>query len=68
MTKREWLKEARNAKGHTLMTLAKEIGCSFSHISDIENGRRRPSGPMAYKLANALGFEMTKFFEGSETA
>lgn len=38
----------------TLRGLARQVRTSATHISDIENGRRRPSLLMLVKLAKAL--------------
>jgi DNA-binding XRE family transcriptional regulator len=34
---------------------------SWTHLSDIENGRRRPSLELACKIGQFFGFEAEKF-------
>ena len=39
-----------------LTRIAKDLGVSTSHISQILRGRKRPSFDLAFRLAEALGF------------
>ena len=61
LVRRQWLKDLRAEKGLTVRAVAKEIGLSWTHYSDIENGRKKPSFEMAYKISKFYGFSMEKF-------
>lgn len=61
LERREWLKDLRKAKGKTVRELAKEIEISWTHYSDIENGRKNPSLKLAVKMSRYLGFGVDKF-------
>ena len=61
--RRIWLTKIRLEKELTQTELAKQCGVSVQMISNIELGRRQPSGPLAMKIARVLGFEMDKFYE-----
>ena len=57
----QWLAEVR---GNTSQAkIAKQIGIAQSTYASIESESRRPSVKMAKRIAAALGFEWTKFFE-----
>ena len=49
------VRKYRKIAGLTQEELAEIIGCSNSHIGQIENGRGVPSLDMMVKIANALG-------------
>jgi len=49
------LREAREKAGLTLTTAAEHAGCSLSHLSAIELGQKRPSVPLALRLAELYG-------------
>lgn len=53
---REWLREARKARGYTSQEMAKKLGLSLSYYSMIENGNRktRMDIPLANKFAQVL--------------
>lgn len=63
LVRREWLKEIRNQHHLTVRGAAKVLGVSFSHYSDIENGRKSPSMQLAYKIGKLFEFEMERFLE-----
>ena len=60
---REWLLMHRQDKGMTHEEVATICGISRQFYSMIENGERKPSVNTAKKIANALGFKWTKFYE-----
>jgi len=62
----KWLVEIRGER--TQYKVAEEIGISQSAYASIEVGSRRPSVEMAKKIAGALGFAWTRFFEDQESA
>lgn len=49
------IKDLRKTKGWTQEHLAELIGSSKSHVSEMETGRKNPSGPMMEKLAATFG-------------
>ena len=63
MKKREWLIKLREKKELTQSQVATLCNTTQITICHIENGARRPSPELAKKLAKALGFEWTKFYE-----
>lgn len=52
------LKVWREYRGHTLRTLAAEIGISSAAVSKIETGKSQPTVATLGKLAAALGCDM----------
>jgi transcriptional regulator with XRE-family HTH domain len=44
-----------------LQALAKEVGCTQSHLSEIENGKNKPSLDLAARLHSITKIEMTEF-------
>jgi putative transcriptional regulator len=57
------LVDYRKESGMSQQELADIVGISRNYISEIENGVKRPSGPVALRLAETLGFDMSIFFE-----
>jgi putative transcriptional regulator len=64
---RKWLKDIREKKGLTQECLANEIGITRQHIGMLENGNSNPSPQLAQKIAEALGFDWTLFYEETQT-
>ena len=60
---RDWLVEIRGPKSQ--YKVAEEIGIAQSTYASIETGSRRPSVEMAKRIAKAMGFEWTRFYEGA---
>jgi len=60
---RDWLRNKRLEKQLTQAQLAKMVGADATMISKIEVGDRRPSVELAKKIAEALGFDWTRFYE-----
>ena len=60
---RDWLRNKRLEKQLTQAQLAKMVGADATMISKIEVGERRPSVELAKKIAAALGFDWTRFYE-----
>jgi len=56
------LKQARVAKGLTLLALSQESKVSPSFLARVERGERFPSGQVLRKLAHPLGFEETTLY------
>jgi putative transcriptional regulator len=60
---RDWLRNKRLEKQLTQAQLAKMVGADATMISKIEVGERRPSVELAKRIAEALGFDWTRFYE-----
>lgn len=60
---RKWLEAKRNKKGFTHQEVANLVGIKRQYYGMIENGYRNPSVNVAKKIANALDFHWTIFFE-----
>lgn len=60
------LKKLRKEKGFTLKELSIKSSVSISFISDIENGRRKPSIEKLKDLSEALGLPIESFFDESD--
>lgn len=58
---RSWLVDLRGERSQ--QELANKIGMSQSGYALIETGSRRPSVETAKKIASAMGFDWTRFFE-----
>lgn len=63
MSNNHWLNACIAKEGYTQELLAKETGVSQSHISKIATGVTKPSIKAAKKIAAALGFDWTRFYE-----
>lgn len=61
--RRLWMIQKRLEKNLTQTELAKRLQISNRTISEIERGKRNPSGKLALKLATELEVGMEKFFE-----
>ena len=57
------MRDIRKERGMTMKQLGDVTGLSESYISMIENMERTPSVSAAKRIAAALGFEWTRFFE-----
>lgn len=62
---RIWLINLRKSANLTQRLLAKKAQTSYSTICRIELGSRRPSPELAQKIAKALNFDWTKFYDDS---
>lgn len=58
------LHDYMDGKGITDAALAGKVGCDRSYITQIRNGRRRPSLAMALKLKKATGLPVETFMAG----
>jgi len=55
----EKLHTLRQQKGLTLKELTKQLGMSaYSHISKIENGEKKPSLELAFKISRYFGVSL----------
>jgi predicted ATPase/DNA-binding CsgD family transcriptional regulator/transcriptional regulator with XRE-family HTH domain/Tfp pilus assembly protein PilF len=50
-----WLRQLRRARDLTQEALGQQAGCGADTVKKIEAGQRRPSRPLAQRLATALG-------------
>lgn len=49
------LKELRNARGWTQQVAADHLGIVKAHVSEIESGKKNPSGPLLDRMAKVFG-------------
>ncbi len=56
------IREIRRARGLRQVDLARIVGVFQSEISEIENGKRRPSVYLAKKIAKALRVSLDDLF------
>ncbi len=65
----ERLRLMRDSKGISVYRLSQASGVSQGHISDLENGRNKPTIDTLNKLLAPLGITLAEFFnENGETA
>ena len=57
------IRERREQLGISQKELAEKCGITQSHLCDIEQGRNKPSLPVAVKIAQVLDVDDIKFFE-----
>lgn len=60
---REWLKQMRLDAERTQAEIAKRAGISPNYYCYIEHGERGVSVENAKKIAEALGFDWTRFYD-----
>ncbi len=60
------MREIRKRQGLTMKQIGDQTGLSESYISMIETMERTPSVSAAKRIAAALGFDWTDFFESKE--
>lgn len=60
----ERIRAERERQGISLRALARDVGVSASMISQIENGKSRPSVSTLYAITTALGLPMQDVFGG----
>jgi transcriptional regulator with XRE-family HTH domain len=60
------LRGHREARGMSARALAKEVRCSPSLISQIENGKANPSVATLYAIVSALGISLDELFADPE--
>ncbi|WP_088187583.1 helix-turn-helix transcriptional regulator [Desulfosporosinus sp. FKA] len=62
----EKLKLLRNEREYTLRQLSELTNLSISFISDVENGRRKPSIENLNKIANGLDISVPEILDGTD--
>lgn len=62
------IREERQARGMGLRELARAVGVSASMVSQIENGRSRPSVSTLYAITTALRISIDEVFAPAATA
>ena len=60
---RKWLQEIRQNKNMLHKDVATASGIERAYYTMIENGTRTPSVAIAKRIASALGFDWTYFFD-----
>lgn len=63
---REWLIQIREAKGLTQGAVANAAGIAQPSYFEIEKGISTPRPETAMKIAAAIGFHWTRFYEEEE--
>ena len=58
-----WLKEKRKGLQLTQAEVAEKAGVLRAYYGMIEIGIRRPSPEVAKKIAGAMGFDWTRFYD-----
>lgn len=61
---RDWLRKARTARGMTQQEGAVAMGITRSYYCLIENSKKTPAPQLAIKIAEYLGVEWSRFYEG----
>ena len=61
-----WLKLIRNERGLTQQELADKIGITREQINHYENGRVTPQALNKYKIAQALDFDVSLWYENEK--
>ncbi|MCI8916234.1 MAG: helix-turn-helix transcriptional regulator [Oscillospiraceae bacterium] len=61
-----WLKVTREKRGLSQNDVSAAVGITQASYSNIEAGKRRPSVPIAKKIAAALGFDWTRFYDDNQ--
>jgi len=56
------IKELRKARGWTQDHLAALVGCTKTHISEMESGKKNPSHPMMQAIAQAFDVSVTDLY------
>lgn len=62
----DWLKDIRIKAGMTGDQVGTAAGITQQYYNFIENGKRRPSVPVAKRIAAVLEFDWTRFFDDGE--
>lgn len=65
---RQWLRDLRLERRRLCKEVAADAGITPQMYSAIETGQRSPSVSAAKRIAAALGFDWTRFFEEPEAA
>lgn len=60
---RDWMVAVREKKSLTQKDLATVVGTTRQMVSAIETNSRNPSVDVAKKIAEALGFDWTRFYD-----
>lgn len=60
---RGWLIEARKKKKYTQQDIGDLVGISRSYYTEIERGKKTPSGKVAIRISKVLGIKPERFFE-----
>lgn len=61
-----WLKAMRERENLSQEEISKAVNITQASYSNIENGKRTPSVPVAKKIAAVLGFDWTRFYDEVE--
>lgn len=61
------LKQFRKSKGYTLSELGSMLGCTSSHLSQLERGLKQPSLEMLRRISNCLEIPIIDFLSDNDT-
>lgn len=59
------MKQLRQQQGYTQKTLAKEVGISLSHYSQVEAGDKQPSLNLGLRIKRALNYYGDDIFDNA---
>lgn len=59
------IREIRAARGYSVRSLARAVGCSASMVSQVERGLSAPSAGMLYAIANVLDVSIDSLLDGN---
>lgn len=57
------MRQLRTEKGYTMKYLAKELGVSLSHYSQVETGDKQPSLNLGLRIKQVLNYDGDDIFE-----
>lgn len=56
------IRELRIREGRSIQELANAVGCSYSHLANVETETKRPTPELLYAIARALGCRPAALF------
>jgi len=62
------MRQLRTERGYTMKYLAKELGVSLSHYSQVETGDKQPSLDLALRIKRTLNYDGDDIFDNVSLA
>lgn len=62
----EKIKELRKSRGYSLRKLGERMNIAYTHISNIENGKKKPNLDFIYNLSEIFDVPSSYFLDGEE--